>query len=46
MYKIFKIMTEQKPNQKEKINFKYDKIKNYFPKGYSIEQMTEIIEEC
>ena len=43
---IFKIMTEQKPNQKEKINFKYDKIKNYFPKGYSIEQMTEIIEEC
>ena len=42
---IFKIMTEQKPNQKEKINFKYDKIKNYFPKGYSIEQMTEIIEE-
>lgn len=42
---IFNIMTEQKPNQKEKINFKYDKIKKYFPKGYSVEQMTEIIEE-
>ncbi len=42
---IFKIMTEQKPNQKERINLKYDKVKSYFPKGYSVEQMTEIIEK-
>ncbi len=32
---IFNIMTEQKPNQKEQIKFKVEKLKGYFPKGYS-----------
>lgn len=41
---IFNIMTEQKPNQKEQIKFKIENIKSYFPKGYSIKQMENIIE--
>lgn len=41
---IFNIMTEQKPNQKEQIKFKVDKLKGYFPKGYSTKQMEDVIE--
>ena len=41
---IFNIMIEQKPNQKEQIRFKVDKLKDYFPKGYSVKQMEDIIE--
>ena len=41
---IFNIMTEQKPNQKEQIKFKVDKLKDYFPKGYSTKQMEDVIE--
>ena len=39
------ILEEEKPNQKEQIRFKYDKVKSYFPKGYSIEQMQNVIEK-
>lgn len=42
---IFNIMTEQKPNQKEQIKFKVEKLKDYFPKGYSIKQMEDTIEK-
>ncbi len=42
---IFNIMTEQKANQKEQIKFKVEKLKGYFPKGYSTKQMEEIIEK-
>ena len=42
---IFNIMTEQKPNQKEQIKFEMENIKSYFPKGYSIRQMENIIEK-
>ena len=42
---IFNIMTEQKPNQKEQIKFKMENIKSYFPKGYSIRQIENIIEK-
>ena len=42
---INNILEEEKPNQKEQIKFKYDKVKNYFPKGYSIEQMQNVIEK-
>lgn len=42
---IFSIMTEQKPNQKEQIKFKIEKLKDYFPKGYSTKQMEDTIEK-
>lgn len=42
---IFNIMTEQKPNQKEQIKFKVEKLQDYFPKGYTTKQMQETIEK-
>lgn len=42
---IFNIMTEQKPNQKEQIKFKVEKLQDYFPKGYTIKQMEDTIEK-
>ncbi len=42
---INNILEEEKPNQKEQIRFKVDKVKTYFPKGYSIEQMQDVIEK-
>ena len=42
---IFNIMTEQKPNQKEQIKFKVEKLKGYFQKGYSTKQMEDTIEK-
>lgn len=42
---IFNIMTEQKPNQKEQIKFKVEKLKDYFPKGYTSKQMEDVIEK-
>ena len=41
---IFNIITEQKSNQKEQIKFKVEKLKSYFPKGYSTKQMEDVIE--
>ena len=37
------LLEEEKPNQKEQIKLKYDKVKEYFPSGYSIEKMQEVI---
>ena len=45
MYTIFKIMKEEKPNQKEQIKFKVEGVKDYFPKGYSSNQMKTVIEK-
>ena len=42
---IAEIMCEEKPNQKEQLKLSYDKVKDYFPKGYTIEKMQEIIEK-
>jgi len=36
---IDEILSQEKPNQKEQIKFKVEKVRDYFPKGYSIEQM-------
>lgn len=33
------ILGEEKPNQKEQIKFKVEKVKDYFPKGFTTEQM-------
>jgi len=40
---IFSIMTELKPNQKEKITFKQDEIQKYFPKSFTPQQISETI---
>ena len=41
--KIFEIMTEEKANQQEQIKLKTEKIKDYFPKGYTPKQMENMI---
>lgn len=42
---IYDILSEEKPNQKEQIKFKVDNVKDYFPKGYSVEQMQNIMKK-
>lgn len=42
---IERILSEEKPNQKEQVKFTVDKIRNYFPKGYTIEQMQKIMQK-
>lgn len=39
------IMEQEKPNQKEQIKFGVEKIQDYFPKGYTQEQMENKIKE-
>ena len=43
--KIQDILDEEKPNQKEQVKFKYEKVKQYFPSGYTIQQMESVIEK-
>lgn len=43
--KIQEILDEEKPNQKEQVKFTYDKVKDYFPKGYTVQQMQSVIEK-
>ena len=38
-------MEEEKPNQQEKVNFGYNKIKEYFPENYTIDQMMSVMED-
>jgi len=40
---IFEIMEEEKPNQKEQVKLKADSIRKYFPKGYTTQQMEQVI---
>lgn len=40
---IFKILSEAKANQREKISFNHEKFRQYFPKGYTPKQMEESI---
>ena len=42
---IYDIMEEEKPNQQEKVNFGYNKIKEYFPENYTIDQMMSVMED-
>lgn len=41
---IEEILEEKKPNQKEQVKFNYDRVKDYFPKGYTVQQMQDVIE--
>ena len=40
---IFEIMSEEKANQKERIKIPTEKIKRYFPKGYTTSQIEDAI---
>ena len=42
---IDRIMSTEKPNQIEQVKFRYDKVKDYFPKGYTVQQMQSVIEK-
>ena len=43
--KIEEILSEEKPNQIEQVKFTVDKIRSYFPKGYTIDQMQKIMQK-
>ena len=40
---IFGIMTNPKPNQQEKISFRTDQVRKFFPKHYTASQMQDVI---
>lgn len=40
---IYSILTEEKPNQKERFNIKRERIEQYFPKNYSEKQKEDLI---
>lgn len=40
---IYTIMSEEKPNQKEKLSFKMDEINKYFPRSYTPRQKSKVI---
>ena len=43
MDRIFTIMTQRKPNQQEKISFRTDEVRKFFPRNYTATQMQEVI---
>ena len=40
---IFSILTEEKPNQKEKIHLRRERIDRFFPKNYTEKQKEDLI---
>ena len=40
---IFAVMSEEKANQKEKVSFKYEEIKRFFPKNYTLADIQKSI---
>ena len=38
-FQIYRILSEEKPNQQEHISFKAEEFKKYFPRSYSEKQM-------
>ncbi len=40
---IFSVMTEEKPNQKEQVRIPTEKLRQYFPKHYTTEQMEQAL---
>ena len=43
MDRIFAIMTQPKANQREKISFRTDEVRKFFPKNYTPAQMQAVI---
>ena len=37
--KLYTILTEEKPNQKEQVRIKTESLRKYFPRNYSVQQM-------
>lgn len=40
---IFSIMTEEKPNEKQKLTLKDERFDKYFPKSYSVQQKEDLL---
>ena len=40
---IYAVMSEEKPNQKTQVRIQTDKLRQYFPNGYTAEQMEKTI---
>ncbi len=40
---IYAIMSEEKPNQREKIKLSAERVREYFPKSYTTQQMEDTI---
>jgi ParB family chromosome partitioning protein len=40
---MLELLSEEKPNQKEKLSIKRDRIEKYFPKDYSVQQIEDMI---
>ena len=43
IYTIFDILTKRKPNQQEKISFRTEDVRKFFPKSYTTAQMQDVI---
>ena len=43
IYTIFDILTQRKPNQQEKISFRTEEVRKFFPKSYTTAQMQDVI---
>ena len=43
IYTTFDILTQRKPNQQDKISFRTDDVRKFFPKSYTTAQMQDVI---
>lgn len=44
---IFAVLSEEKPNQKERVRIPVERMRKYFPKDYTVAQMEdEIVKMC
>ena len=43
IYTAFDILTQRKPNQQEKISFRTEDVRKFFPKSYTTAQMQDVI---
>ena len=43
IYTTFDILTQRKPNQQEKISFRTEDVRKFFPKSYTTAQMQDVI---
>ena len=43
IYTIFDILTQRKPNQQDKISFRTEDVRKFFPKSYTTAQMQDVI---
>ena len=41
--RILSVMSEEKPNQREKVTFRYADLQKYFPSSYTAKQISDAI---